>query len=444
MSMNILRTAWVTTGFLLLAPVVLAAAEVVDIEFAAQRAVETFRRLGGVRATGVEATVYMVYQPDRDHFLQQGEIELLPKEYLVVLTGQLVKKVRPVCYTSDEYVSPQLLETINAVARECEAIGRSVSMETLEQQAGLAPGTLKRVRKAEWVSEYGIVGRVRVNIETGKPVEVMSFKKALPRLSTVAIDETQAQGVIAANGGTGRGELRLVEPAECLFFWCDASDIVKRYVDARTGDYVSHTDMAALIQRIIDAEASMTGNGGGLTFSTMAPVFVEQGMHQDQEDPFFSGLCGPTSVSILFDYWGEHIHHLDVATVCTKPNDGMTMRTEIEHAGMFSHNSASQYDWGTDPDPGQHLEDGYHERDCGYTACRGWVSDHPWESVVELVDERCPFIGHYPTHYLVVIGYAIDGDDQWVGVCNPKSKEDEWVKYTWKDWESSNNSCRVW
>jgi len=393
---------------------------------AASAAVDTFYRLTDSNAELLSTETYLVYRPDTEAVLERADIELVPKDYLVLLTGRVLRR------SIEMYQNPAATRTISALYRAAE------------------------------VYQEGIVGRLQVDLATGVPYTTTTFtRRPLARLHALAVGDAEARDVIETNIGTKADEAYLVEIIDHVFAWSYSVGTEAHYVDARTGYYLSKEQMGLRAQEMYRSLAFMPEGAAGAQF-TLTPVFREQGMHQYQfDDPLdppdrvnhFGGLCSPTALSMVFDYFGEEIYHVDIADVSTAPGGGGTHLSDIERAAMFSHNSTAARNYlGDDP-----TGPGYAERRYGYSACYEdglfdftW-RNNAWNVVVELTEERCPFIPliirpNGNGHSVVVIGYKIDDlENKHVAVADPVdpnfAESDDGM---WWAWDGDNGFHSLW
>jgi len=418
--------------------------DIVSTQYAAQQAAETFGRLTGFAAEGLKTTTRLAYRPDAEAALDASEIELVPSDYLVVLTGELVRRAQRVYYVCDEKLPEGVLATVNEVAQEYyEEHDESISARDLEAVAELAEGTLRCIKSAYWVYEEGIVGRARVELETGAPFKFTSYSRALARISMLSIQEPEARDIVQAAGVSIQDEPVLVEIQPLVFVWRFQGAGHAHYVDALTGDYLTEDEMAAAIVALLEGAVAMDEEAGCADYRhhTLAPVFIEQGMHQWQGSYGLPNLCGPTSLAMVLDYWGEEIDYADVADVATEPPKG-AFWSDVQRAAMFSHHSMARWDHRDDDPAGP----GYAERmgeaaRYGYTACLGYFDAHPWEALKEMIDEHCPFVVNItdPGHYIVIEGYASDDSDDYVWYADPSDQDFQWIWVQMWEWDDFND-----
>jgi hypothetical protein len=350
---------------------------------AEEDAVTAFFHLTGSKAEITGLKTYLLYKADTEIALKSAEVESSPRDYFVLIYG-------------------------------------STLSTTGEKQEGL-------------------VGRVWVDIATGKPYHIAGSK--LPRESLVALDfdELAAQDIVGAPAASSSYEPYLLEVSEYEYAWCLHDGKSCNYVDAIDGTVMTTNEMGLKLQKLQEAIQAISDDAGAaVSHLTLSPIFIEQGMHQDQHMGLQSGdgaLCGPTALSMLFDYYGEHIDKLEVADVSTDFGGGAcngTCEPDLMRAAMFSHNSDALWDHNADGAQ----QDGFSERLYGYTVARANFSadadDQAWLFLTELIQEHCPFIAHISGHYVTVIGYALDDatGDAWVSCADPADAD-----LTWDDWD---------
>lgn len=355
-----------------------SAADIVSAEEAAANALDTFQKLRMSRADITGTTAYLLYRPETEAAIKNAQIEIVPEEHLVLISGRQKRREWAYRFTSQTALPQGTLDAINAAHESYQASGGDpYTRADYEHTFGLSPGTLKRDSYTRWIEEEGIVGMVRTTPITGTAYDVASFSKALPRLSSLAVDETQARAAIEATGPKTIGKAKLVEVMPEVFAWQCESLGSTHFIDAATGGYLSETEMSQKVHDIVSSASAMAAIGAAGTTPqhfTLAPVFAEQGMHQYE---VIGGLCGPTSLSMLLDYWGEEISHFDVADVTMPYQGGGSLLSDVERAVLFSHASMGKWDHNNDgiAGPGYWQRSGEGEGEgetCyGYTVVRG-------------------------------------------------------------------------
>ena len=387
----------------------------VSPDVAAKRAVETFYNLTNSKAELIGTRTDLVYEPDVQAAMERAEVVLRPKNYLVRIFGRALFRAQSV------YQNGFASESLRAIA-----------------SAGMV------YENGQYYHE-GIVGRARVSIETGEPIAVMSFRTPLPNLRSVALDEEESRAIAEANAGESLEAAELVEFLEYQFAWRHPGARGDHYVDAYSGFHLSQEEMGSELQAMHELFAAMADEEGVATSKyTLGPVFSEQGMQQHQYTPDLPHLCGPTSLAMLFDYWGEEIDHVDVADVTTNPGNG-SFYNDLVRGAMFSEESDGLFDH---LDDGL-VQDGFDEREYGYCGSYGKFDDDPWGSLVEMVEERCPFIAiirdtpppEEMAHAVLVLGYQIDGsNDKWVSAADPKDSDlFDGGEEEWRTWDAEGD-----
>ncbi len=470
------HTAALLWGSLMLLIAATSAADMVSTEQAAANAMDTFTALQLTPAEITGTTAYLVYRPDTEAALQASVIDAVPEEHLVLIIGKQKRREWASRFVADD---PLLAATLDAINTAHDAYlaggGDRNTCADYEKAFGLPSGALRREDYTHWQEEEGIVGTVRTTPATGTAYEVAAFTRAQPRLSGLAIAPPEAEAAVEAAGAKTLGAPRLVEILPDSFVWqCQVASGL-RYVDARTGLCLSEAEMNEKGSSAIREQIAATNKGlSGTTprYFTLAPVFEEQGMHQYQykySEGVPGGFCGPTSLSMLLDYWGETVPFIDVADVAMPNAAGGALLSDLERATLFSHVSMGKWD---------HLNDGftglgYGQRvpdvgsAYGYSVVRGHFkassaksgdegegegeayggeesteeaeevsvcedacagNPDAWESLKGLVGGHCPFMvdiyWSIGGHYVVVAGYADDAGDEnpWVTFVNPANE----------------------
>lgn len=156
--------------------------------------------------------------------------------------------------------------------------------------------------------------------------------------------------------------------------------------------------------------------------------------------------CGPATLEILYDFWGEDIDQKAIADVTRSSSVG-TYTWDMARAGFFSHLSSAQGRFF----PRYAPKAGYSERPLGYASFAYSSDTFWWSNLKELIAQDIPvvlFMKFAPdddtAHYRVIVGYD-EGEgvvyflDPWGRDLNRETNPDGTVAWSMNDFESAWN-----
>lgn len=162
-------------------------------------------------------------------------------------------------------------------------------------------------------------------------------------------------------------------------------------------------------------------------------------MHQ-QINAFF---CGPATLEMIFDFWGEDIDQKSIANVARTSSQG-TFTWDMVRTGHFSHLSAGR---GSHEAP----TNGFSERKLGYASFNYSSDTFWWEDLKALIASDIPVIllmkwapDDDTGHYRLIVGYdetkkVVYFMDSWGRNFKRKSNPDGTITWNMADFKSAWN-----
>ncbi len=156
--------------------------------------------------------------------------------------------------------------------------------------------------------------------------------------------------------------------------------------------------------------------------------------------------CGPASLEILYDFWGEDIDQKAIADVVRLSSIG-TYTWDMVRAGFFSHLSSAQGRFY----PRNAPKAGYPERPLGYASFEHSSDTFWWPDVKELIAHDIPvvlFMKYAPddesAHYRVLVGYDEEKGvvyflDPWGRDLTRVANPDHTITWSMADFENAWN-----